>query len=108
MTAYAPLGSQGMRGNLHKGTAKDLPAAVELPLIKQLAQKYNKSPGQILLRHTVQSGLVVVPKSSNAGRQKENISLFDFKLTDDEMNQLNALDKGELGRVYDFLPWYKE
>ncbi|XP_058799851.1 aldo-keto reductase family 1 member A1-B-like [Phymastichus coffea] len=108
MTAYAPLGSQNTRNYLHKGTAKELPPAAELPIVKRLAKKYNKSTSQILLRHSVQNGLVVIPKSINPTRQKDNISLFDFKLTDDEMKQLDSLDKGEQGRVYDFLAWYKD
>ncbi|XP_001602440.2 aldo-keto reductase family 1 member A1-B [Nasonia vitripennis] len=108
MTAYAPLGSHNARLNLHRGTPKELPALVELPLIKSLAAKYNKSPGQILLRHTIQEGLVAIPKSSNAQRQKSNIDIFDFKLTDEEMKKIDALDKGEKGRVFDFLAFYKD
>lgn len=85
-----------------------MPAATELPIVKQMAYKYSKTPGQILLRHSIQSGLVVIPKSTNASRQRENIDLFDFKLTDDEMKRLNSFDKGEKGRVYDFLAWNKK
>ncbi|XP_011496173.1 PREDICTED: alcohol dehydrogenase [NADP(+)]-like isoform X2 [Ceratosolen solmsi marchali] len=107
VTAYAPLGSHNSRTYLHKSTGKDLPALIDLPIIKDLAQKYKKSPSQILLRHTVQDDLVVIPKSSNSDRQKLNIDLFDFKLTAEDVKKIDNLDKGEKGRVFDFLKFYK-
>jgi alcohol dehydrogenase (NADP+) len=106
VTAYAPLGSHGSRTYLHEGTEKALPALVDLPVIKDIARKYNKSPSQILLRHTIQSGLVVVPKSSNPERQKANIDLFNFKLANEDVKKIDALDMGEKGRVFDFLKFY--
>lgn len=106
MTAYAPLGSQSSRNYLYKGSDKDLPDLLEVALIKELAQKYKKRPAQILLRHSVQNGLVVIPKSSNVERQKENINLFDFELSDEDMKKIDALDQGEKGRVFDFLAFH--
>lgn len=100
MTAYAPLGSASTRKKFYKGTEKDLPSLLELPEIKELAEKYKKTPGQILLRNLVQDGLVVIPKSSNAERQKANADIFDFELADEDMKKIETLDKGELGRVY--------
>ncbi|XP_014219296.1 alcohol dehydrogenase [NADP(+)] B-like [Copidosoma floridanum] len=108
MTAYAPLGSAPARSGIHHGTEKDLPPLVEQQVVKELANKYKKSPAQILLRHSVQSGLVVIPKSSNPERQKANLQIFDFKLTEEEMKKIDALDKGEKGRVFDFLAFYKD
>jgi diketogulonate reductase-like aldo/keto reductase len=64
------------------------------PVIGKLAGKYGKSPAQIVLRWHVQSGLVVIPKSTHKERIIENISLFDFELTDEDMSALAALDKG--------------
>lgn len=108
ITAYAPLGSASTRKRLHSGTDKDLPSLMDLPVVKELAHKYKKSPSQILLRHTIQDGLVVIPKSSNANRQKANIEVSDFKLSEEDMKKLNALDKGEKGRVFDFRFLFKE
>lgn len=108
ITAYAPLGSNEVRSKLYKNTDKDLPSLMDLPVVKEIAEKYKKTPGQILLRHIVQDGLVVIPKSSNSERQKSNMDIFDFKLTDEEMKKLHDLDKGEKGRVFDFLAFMKD
>jgi len=63
--------------------------------IKEIADKYNKSNGQVILRWLLQRGIVVIPKSVHKNRMEENINVFDFKLTDDDMNTMNSLDKGE-------------
>jgi len=63
--------------------------------IKEIADKYNKSNGQVILRWLLQRGIVVIPKSVHKNRIEENINVFDFKLTDDDMNVMNSLDKGE-------------
>lgn len=65
------------------------------PLIGELAQKYNKNPGQIILRFEVQEGVITLPKSTNPERIKGNLELFDFKLTEGEMGSLRALDTGK-------------
>jgi len=63
--------------------------------IKEIADKYNKSNGQVILRWLLQRGITVIPKSVHKNRMEENINVFDFKLTDDEMKGMNGLDKGE-------------
>ncbi len=63
--------------------------------IKEIAKAHDKSPAQIILRWDLQNGVVVVPGSSNPTHQKENISVFDFELSDEEMARINALDRGE-------------
>lgn len=73
------------------------------PLVKQLAEKYNKTPGQILLRHLVQQNIIVIPKSGNPERIKSNIDIFDFELSAEDLKKLNKLDKDEDGRIFDFL-----
>lgn len=79
--AYAPLG-QGHANGMFEEEA-----------VKALAQKYNKTSAQILLRYNIQNGVVVIPKSIHEERIKENIDVFDFALTDDELNSLRELDK---------------
>ncbi len=59
----------------------------------ELAEKYHKSPAQIILRWHIQEGNVVFPKSLNPEHMKANIDVFDFVLTDDEMAKIRELDK---------------
>lgn len=63
------------------------------PLFSKLAEKYNKSNAQIILRWHIQSGNIVIPGSKNPEHIKANFDLFDFALTDDEMAQIAAMDK---------------
>lgn len=67
---------------------------LEHPLISVLAQKYHKNAGQIILRFEVQEGIVVLPKSTNPARIAGNIEIFDFALTEGEMQKLRGLDTG--------------
>ena len=60
-----------------------------------LAEKYRKTPAQVLLRFLTQKDIVVIPRSTNLEHIRENFDLFDFKLTTAEMAQLSALDKKE-------------
>lgn len=77
---------------------KDL---LKQPILVDLAKKYQKSVAQIALRFLVQDGVPVIPKSSHRSRMIENISIFDFALTDDEMNQVKSLDQAK-SQVFDF------
>lgn len=69
------------------------------PDIVKLADKYGKNPGQIILRFEVQDGLIVLPKSTNPQRIAGNIDIFDFELSDGEMDSLRTLDTGKNGLV---------
>ncbi|MFC6289053.1 aldo/keto reductase [Levilactobacillus angrenensis] len=82
LEAWAPLG-QGNQNLLQN------------PVVTALAAKYGKDVGQIILRFENQLGVVVLPKSVHAARIKSNLAIFDFTLTDAEMQQLAALDTGE-------------
>ncbi|WP_370796562.1 aldo/keto reductase [Dialister hominis] len=68
---------------------------LESPVITALAEKYRKNPGQIILRFENQEGFIVLPKSTHEKRIKGNIDIFDFKLTDEEMKSMEALDTGK-------------
>src|SRR5690625_4158011 len=63
-------------------------------LLKSLANKYQKTTVQIMIRWHLQHGFVVIPKSTNPNRQEENISVFDFKLTQDDMKLIDGLEEG--------------
>lgn len=84
-------------------SVSDFPDILGHPTIKEIAEKYQKSPGQILLRHLVQHNIIVIPKSINPGRITSNIDIFDFDITSDDMKRLDGLDKQEEGRIFDFL-----
>ena len=62
--------------------------------ITKLGEKYNKNAGQIILRFEVQEEVITLPKSTNPERIKSNLDIFDFELTDDEMDRIRALDTG--------------
>ena len=63
--------------------------------IVAIAEAHDRSAAQVILRWNLQKGVVIIPGSSNPDHIKENISLFDFELTEKEMNQINALDRNE-------------
>ena len=65
------------------------------PVLVEIGRKYNKSAAQTALRFLMQSDVVVIPKSTHKDRMQENISIFDFKLSDDDMKAIAALDEKE-------------
>lgn len=67
----------------------------EDPLITEIGQRYDMSATQVVLRWHVQMGFVAIPKSANPARIAENIGVFGFELTDDELDAISALDRGE-------------
>lgn len=82
LEAWYPLG-HGDKGLLANET------------VVALAKKYGKNAGQVILRFEIQSGIIVLPKSTNPERIKGNLDIFDFELSENEMEQMRALDKGK-------------
>ncbi|MCC8146334.1 MAG: aldo/keto reductase [Bacteroidales bacterium] len=82
--AWYPLGGRGYTAALFND-----------PVITGIAKAHGKSSAQVILRWDLQKGVVVIPGSSNPAHIEENISIFDFELTGDEMNRINALNKNE-------------
>lgn len=78
--AYAPLG-QGRKNEMF-----------ENPALISIAQAHGKTPAQVALRFLIQSNVIVIPKSTHIERIRENINIFDFNLTNEEMIQLRAMD----------------
>ena len=68
-------------------------ALLEEPLFAALGRKYDKSPAQIILRWHIQDGNVVIPGSKNPAHIRDNLNLFNFALTEDEMAQIAALNR---------------
>lgn len=81
---WYPLGGRGY-------TAKLLGA----PTICEIARAHNKSSAQVILRWNLQKSVVVIPGSSNPEHIRENLDIFDFELTPEEMDRINALDRNE-------------
>lgn len=81
---YSPLGRPGSVGNKQ--------IAIKSPKVQEIADKYKKTPGQIILRYTYQNGVVVIPKSTNKERLRNNIDIFDFSLNDDDISVMNSLN----------------
>jgi 2,5-diketo-D-gluconate reductase A len=66
------------------------------PVITAIAEELGRTPTQVVLRWHVQTGLVAVPKSGNPGRIAENLDVFGFELSDEQMARVDALDRGEV------------
>lgn len=82
--AWYPLGGRGYTADL-----------LGNEVISEIAQAHEKSSAQIILRWDLQNGVVVIPGSSNPDHIMENTQLYDFELTDEEMEQIEALEKNE-------------
>lgn len=67
---------------------------LEEEVFKKLAQKYNKSTAQIILRWHTQMGFVVIPGSKNVDHIRDNLNILDFKLSEEEMKEISKLNKG--------------
>jgi 2,5-diketo-D-gluconate reductase A len=80
--SYSPLGASS--GELRND-----------PTITEIAEAHGKSAAQVVLRWHLQLGLVAIPRSGNPGRIAENIDIFDFELSSEEMSRINALDRGD-------------
>lgn len=78
MEAWAPLMRGGVLGH---------------PIITGIADKYGKTPAQVVLRWDLQHGVVTIPKSVREHRIKENGDIFDFELTNEEMNQIDSINE---------------
>lgn len=75
------------------GGAKEDESPTLLPQVTEIAVRHNKTAAQVLLRWGVQRGTAVIPKSSKVERCIENISIFDFNLSPEEMAVIDSLDK---------------
>lgn len=92
VTAFSPLGAPSY---VPLGMARPEESLLDHPLIRDTASACGRSPAQVLLRWGVQRGTSVIPKTSRRERLRENLELFDFTLTGDQMAAISALDRGQ-------------
>jgi len=88
VTAHTPLG-----GGAANKEAWKTPCPMDDPVVCNIAENHTKSPAQVCLRFLLQRGVIVLPKSVKSHRIKENLDLFSFTLSEDEMKEISALDK---------------
>jgi len=88
VTAYGSLGSTGLKSRAKKEDVIDL---IHLDLIKNIAEKNKKSPAQILIRWSVQSNIIAIPKSVTEERIKENFEVFGFTLDEEDLKSIDSL-----------------
>jgi diketogulonate reductase-like aldo/keto reductase len=87
--AWSPIGGITFyRDGQHSSTLED-------PVIADIAKAHGKTPAQVMLRWHLQQGRSVIPKSTNPARIVENIDVFDFDLSTDELAAIDALDTGQ-------------
>jgi len=84
VTAYSPLGGQPQPGGIN---------LFDEAIITSLAQKYNKTPSQIILNWGINRNTIVIPKSTHPARILENSQIFDFSLTKEEQQQIDSLNR---------------
>ncbi len=98
LTAYSPLGS-------HK-TVQEL---LSEEVIVNIANKYNKTPAQVVIRWVIENDAIVLPCSSKANRVIENFDVFNFSLTTEEIKNISALNRGaKAGSHSESAPWLEK
>jgi len=112
MSAYAPLGSPGrVDFKLASGAKLEwapAPNPLQDPIVLRLAEKYHKTPAQILIRWLLERKLSPLPKSTTPARIKENFEVEDFKLTADEVAELNSVKHRQRLFLQDFMEGHAE
>ncbi|MFC6323897.1 aldo/keto reductase [Companilactobacillus baiquanensis] len=91
LEAWSPLGS----GTVLKDTR-----------LQKIADKYNKSVAQVILRWDLQRDVITIPKSSHEARIEQNADIFDFELSDDDVNEINGFDIDKRSLWYGSFTWH--
>ena len=99
VVAFSPFGSQSYLSIFPE--SHHAPSLLQAPAIKAIAEKHGKTTGQVLLRWSVQRKVAAIPKSTNKERLKENLQVLDFSLSEAEMKELTAFNKGPPHRFND-------
>jgi diketogulonate reductase-like aldo/keto reductase len=92
--SWSPLGGVNVYAHPDAGQARN---PLENPSVRRIAEKHGKTPAQVVLRWHIEHGLSAIPKSVRPERIVENLAIFDFALTAEEVAAIDALDTGERG-----------
>jgi diketogulonate reductase-like aldo/keto reductase len=95
-TGYSPIGSPGLAVAAKGMGVAHFPVLVEDPVVINIAKKHHKTPAQVLLRWHYERDMIVIPKSTNPKRIKENFDIFNFSLDKADHEALGKLKKGRL------------
>jgi D-xylose reductase len=90
VTAFSPLGAASYYSI---GMAGEGDSVLEQPVVQEAAMRHGKSPAQVVLRWGMQRGTSVIPKTTRAERLRENLAVFDFELTANEMDAISKLNR---------------
>jgi len=85
--------SKGIQIQAYSPVARMDSKLIEHPVLVELAKKYTKTVPQIILKWDVQHDIITIPKSGNKLRIKENLDIFDFELTEDEMKKIDNINE---------------
>jgi aldehyde reductase len=92
LTGYSPLGQRDMR--------PDDPSLFDDDTLKRIAAKYSKTVAQVLIKWQIQRGIICIPRSANKERIAENINIFDFTISNEDLSAINSLN-----RNYRYVKW---
>lgn len=90
VTAFSPLGAGSY---VELSMASDQDSVLQQPVVKDIASRVQRTPAQVVLRWGIQRGTSVIPKTSRAERLAENLSVFDFTLSENDMAAISALNQ---------------
>ena len=93
--AHAIMDKYGVRHESWGPFAEGRKDFFKTPELAEIGQAHGKSPAQVALRFLIQSDVIVIPKSTHRERMKQNLDVFDFALSEAEMERLRALDEGQ-------------
>jgi D-xylose reductase len=90
VTAFSPLGALSY---FTLGMAQPEESVLRTETVRELARHHGRTPAQIVLRWGIQRGTAIVPKTARPDRLEENLAIFDFKLSEDEMKAIGGLNR---------------
>ncbi len=91
--------SQGILTEAWSPLGREINDVLTNDTIVSIAEKYDREPAQIIIRWNQQNGVLPIVKASSYNHQKDNLETFDFKLSEEDIQTIDSLDKGEAGRV---------